>query len=195
MLIESPCDSVGMQRRRETQSQTEVAALHRQEPPAEYPRRCNMNVAVVYHSKWGNCERIARSIARALSDAGHEVKILSVDSAAELDAPPDLLVLGSPTRAGRASGPVKKFIKRNMTERWKGRLFAAFGTGMRDRGDKAQPKGADDIYGRLESAGLKPIAPAFKAWVSTWKGPLADGEPERAFKFGKELAAALESER
>ena len=78
---------------------------------------------------------------------------------------------------------------------WNGKLFAAFGTGMRDRGGKAEPKSADDIYSRLESAGLKPIAPAFKAWVSTWKGPLEEGEAERAFKFGQDLAAALEEKR
>jgi flavodoxin len=154
-----------------------------------------MNVAVVYHSKWGNCERIARSIARALSEAELELQVLSVDSAGDLDAPVDLLVLGSPTRGGKTSGPVKKFIKRNLMEGWNGKLFAAFGTGMLDRGDRVQPKGADDIYGRLESAGLKPIAPAFKAWVTTWKGPLADGDAERAFKFGEELAAALKAER
>jgi menaquinone-dependent protoporphyrinogen IX oxidase len=153
-----------------------------------------MNVAVVYHSRWGNCERVAGAIARALSEAGQDVTVLSADPAGDLLSPVDLLVLGSPTRAGKSSGPVKKFIKRNLSAEWSGRPFAAFGTGMRARGDKAEPKSADDIYSRLESAGLKPMAPAFKAWVLGWKGPLAEGEAERAFKFGQDLAAALETE-
>jgi menaquinone-dependent protoporphyrinogen IX oxidase len=152
-----------------------------------------MNVEVVYHSKWGNCERVAGAIARALSEAGQDVKVSPVDSAGDM-ATADLLVLGSPTRAGKCSGPVKKFIKRNLTAEWNGKLFAAFGTGMQDRGDKVEPKSADDIYNRLESAGLKPIAPAYKAWVLGWKGPLAEGEAERAFKFGRDLAAALDEE-
>jgi menaquinone-dependent protoporphyrinogen IX oxidase len=150
-----------------------------------------MNVAVVYHSKWGNCERIAGAIGRSLSEAGQDVTVLSVDSAGDLPVA-DLLVLGSPTRAGRSSGPVKKFIKRKLSAEWNGKPFAAFGTGMKDRGEKMEPKSADDIYTRLEAGGLKPIAPAFKAWVSTWKGPLEEGEAERAFNFGKDLADALE---
>jgi menaquinone-dependent protoporphyrinogen IX oxidase len=153
-----------------------------------------MNVAVVYHSKWGNCERIAGAIGRSLSEAGENVTVQSVDSVVELPEA-DLLVLGSPTRAGRSSGPVKKFIKRKLTAEWNGKPFAAFGTGMKDRSGKVEPKSADDIYSRLEAAGLKPITPAYKAWVSTWKGPLEEGEAERAFKFGKDLADALEKKQ
>jgi flavodoxin len=151
-----------------------------------------MKVTVVYHSKHGNCERIARSITRGLSEAGQDVTLLSVDAAGGLDPGTDLLVLGSPTRIGKAMGPVRKFIDRQVTGEWSGKRFAAFGTGLADRGEKVEPKGADDIYGRLESAGLVPIAPAFKATVAGYKGPLLEGEAERALKFGKDLAAALD---
>jgi flavodoxin len=151
-----------------------------------------MKATVVYHSKHGNCERIARAITGGLSEAGHDVMLLSVDAADTLDTGVDLLVMGSPTRMGKAMGPIRKFIDRQVTGEWRGKRFAAFGTGLQDRGDKVEPKGADDIYGRLESAWLVPIAPAFKATVAGYKGPLLEGEAERALTYGRDLAAALE---
>ena len=82
-----------------------------------------MKITVVYHSRWVNCERIARSIARALSEAGQDVTVLSVDSAGDLNAEADPLVVGSPTRAG--SGVERQVVRclrhGNAGPGWQGR--------------------------------------------------------------------------
>ena len=148
-----------------------------------------MKALVVYQSRWGNNQRVAQAITRGLSDGGADASLVEVGEAEGLGAEWDLLVVGAPTRAGRATGKVRRFIRRETGEVRAGTSVAAFGTGIKDRGQKVEPKGADDIYSRLKEAGLEPAAPAFKATVSGMKGPLLDGELERATAFGKQLAA------
>ncbi len=152
-----------------------------------------MKAAVVYQSRWGNNQRIAQAITRGLSEGGADATLIEVDDAGGLAPDVDLLVVGAPTRAGRATGKIKKFIKHEVGGAWAGKSFAAFGTGLKDRGEKVEPKGADDVFTRLEAAGLKPAAPAFKATVAAMKGPLLEDEAERAQEFGRKLAAGLAS--
>ena len=150
-----------------------------------------MKGAVVYYSRYGNNEKTAKAVARGLEEAGHQVELVNAKESKELGGGYDFLVVGSPTRAGRNSGPVKKFIKKNIGEDWKGKPFAAFGTCMQVTCDKGQPSAARDIHTALSDRGLKPQADPFDNPVSGMKGPLqADGE-DRAVQFGKEVGAAL----
>ncbi len=150
-----------------------------------------MKGAVVYHSKWGNCRQVAEAIAGGIAESGIAVTLLDLEAGAELERGLSFLVLGSPTRVGKATGPARRFIKRGLGKVWLGKPFAAFGTGMADRGDRQEPKGADELDRRLSEFGLARLLPPFKAVVTGLKGPLAEGELERAREFGKEVARAL----
>jgi menaquinone-dependent protoporphyrinogen IX oxidase len=148
-----------------------------------------MKGAVIFHSKYGNCEQVARSIHKGLVDSGAEVTITDVKSAGAPGADLDFIVIGSPTRAGRATGPVRKYLQTVQGNAEKPR-FAAFGTGLVRGLDKDAPDdiSADYIHKELEKKGLKPLAPPLKAKVNGWKGPVVKGELERAYDYGKELA-------
>lgn len=155
-----------------------------------------MKCLVVYHTKFGNCRRIAENIARGLGEAGHEVELRSTD-ARKVGSAFQFLALGSGTRMGRMTGPMKRFIRREIREKdWSGRPFLAFGTGMRAEaaGEKHREwsaRGAQRIYEALQERGLRPVAEAARFYVADMKGPLEEGEEERALRLGKEVGERL----
>jgi menaquinone-dependent protoporphyrinogen IX oxidase len=145
-----------------------------------------MKGAVIYHSKHGNCEQIARSIHKGLVESGADATITDVKTAAASLSGLDFVVVGSPTRAGRATGAVRRFLK-NLDVGDGSARFAAFGTGLAKWLPKGEPIAAEDIHKALEEKGLRPLAEPLRAGVSGWKGPLIDGEVERAYEYGKNL--------
>jgi menaquinone-dependent protoporphyrinogen IX oxidase len=134
---------------------------------------------------------VAEAAAKGLEESGHEVTLADAGSLKALDREPDFLVVGSPTRLGKMSAPVKRFIKKKILDTWDDKPFAAFGTGLQSALEKSEPNAADGIHLALVAKGLKPVAPAFKAAVVGMKGPLLDGEAERALQFGRDVGASL----
>ena len=150
-----------------------------------------MKGIVAYHSKWGNCAQVAEAVAGGLKETGHEVELVDVKSTKEIDSSVDLLAAGSGTRAGNMTGPMRKFLKHAVGEEWRGKPFAAFGTGIKSARDKEQSQGANRIYDALQKKGLKPASPAFKAAVKGMQGPLLEGELEASHAFGVSVGEAL----
>jgi len=150
-----------------------------------------MKGLVVYHSRWGNCRRVAEAVTEGLQETGHEVVLTDVRSVEALDLDLEFLVVGSPTRAGRMTGKARGLIKREVTDAWDGKPFAAFGTGLESGLESSKPQSADDIRQALLAKGLEPIAPPFKAAVKGMKGPLLEDDIERAREFGRDIGALL----
>lgn len=150
-----------------------------------------MNGVVVYQSKWGNCRQVAEAIARGLEEAGHQVALEQVGSFEEPSPELDFVVVGGPTRIGKAYGPVKRFVKRGVTGDWAGKPFATFSTGASVGGEKPSAQASERLAEMLENAGLKPLAEPFKASVEDMHGPLAEGELDRAMEFGRDVGAKL----
>lgn len=150
-----------------------------------------MKGTVVYYSKWGNCEQVARAICRGLEESGQEVTLAEAKSVEGPGGDLEFLVVGSPTRVGKMAGPVRKFIKREISGTWSGKPFASFGTGMESRREKGKTQSAEDINLALTEKGLRPVAGPFQAAVGGMKGPLTEGDLDRAFEFGKKVGEAL----
>lgn len=146
-----------------------------------------LRFGVIYHSRWGNCERIARAIAGGLAESGNEVIVTDTGAIGGLGLRLDCLLLGSPTRKGRASKQVRRFVKRHVTGALEGTGFVSFGTGLDTELAGSKPQSADEIHMLLVQRNLKPLAPPFKAAVTGWQGPLEAGEMERAFQFGRDV--------
>ena len=146
-----------------------------------------MRCAVIYQSRWGNCKEIAESIAVGLSDTGNDVYLVDIGSVASLDPKLDCIMLGGPTTDGRAARPVRRLIRRAVTDICDGKDFAAFGTGLQSEVAHGSPQAADDIHEMLAKRGLLPLAPPFKAAVMGLRGPLIAGEADRAVQFGRDL--------
>jgi len=151
-----------------------------------------MKGAVIYYSRYGSTEKAAKAIMEGLQEAGHDVDLIEAKQQKELGEGYEFVVVGSPTRAGKMSGPVKKFIKKNLSgEQWKDFPFAAFGSCMEDTIEKGSSSAAKDVNKALEERGLKPLADYYQNVVTGFKGPLPEDGEEKAKEFGKELGAKL----
>lgn len=160
-----------------------------------------MKALVVYDSVYGNTEQVAQAIGAGLG-SGEEVQVVGVG-----DVKPqqllglDLLVVGSPTQRFTSLPTVNRFMKSIPAEGLRGTKVAAFDT-------RATPEdiqkvrilsffvrlfgyAAEPILGKLEKKGGDAVAPAEGFFVGATKGPLTEGELERAANWAKSIAARL----
>lgn len=162
-----------------------------------------MKAVVVYESHWGNTAAVARQIAEGI---GPEARCLTTDAAtAQALSDAELVVVGAPVigfalaredARGRirdeAGAPHPPDVSHPSLRTWLEALpradgrSAAFETRI-----WWSPRGATgDIETGLRKAGYRTITKGQKFVVEDKYGPLREGELERAYRWGQELAAA-----
>lgn len=152
-----------------------------------------MAALVVYDSAYGNTARIADAIRSALGDGARAHVINDVDPARL--ATTDLLIVGSPTQAGRATAAMQAWLGSLPAEHARGMSFAAFDTRM-----DAQHQGlglrlvmgligyaAPRIAASLSAKGAVAIADPKGFLVTGREGPLATGELQNARAWASSL--------
>ncbi len=149
-----------------------------------------MKVLVIYDSMYGNTEKIARAIGEAITG---EVKVLRVTemNLSELESI-DLLIIGSPTQGGRPTAAIQDFLNK-LPETIKGMKVAAFDTRMSTRWVGIFGYAAGKIADNLKVKGGTLIASPEAFFVKGSKGPLKDGELERAANWTKGMIHAQEA--
>jgi hypothetical protein len=163
---------------------------------------------VVYESMFGNTEQVADAVSCGLQLAGVDVELVEVGSAPEeLPRDLDLLVLGAPTHAFSLSRPsTRESAVAQGADRAHSRIglrewlaavhfdhahapdVVAFDT----RVTKVRwlPKAAGPTAVRLaHKHGLEAFGKPEGFLVDDIKGPLVEGELERAVAWGRQLAA------
>jgi flavodoxin len=142
---------------------------------------------VVYHSVYGNTEKVARALAKGLEDGGVDVDCLQVD-AVEFDklSGYDLLVIGSPVHGWNASPPIEEFLEvlKNV-DGLSGKKAFAFDTKMKS---SLAGSAGGKIEKKLKRLGLKIVKPFASAVVKGSEGPLEEGAEETFRQLGSELA-------
>jgi flavodoxin I len=149
-----------------------------------------MKALVVYDSVYGNTEKIARAIADGITPSG-EVEVLRAGEAdpSEL-ASVDFLIVGSPVHGGRPTPAVQDFLNKMAQQSPKGIKVAAFDTRATSKFAKIFGNAAGRIAGRLTKKGGLLIVPAEGFFVTGTKGPLKEGELERATAWAKGIPEA-----
>ena len=149
-----------------------------------------MKALIVYDSVYGNTEKIARAIAEAITPS-YEVKILRVGEAnpSEL-ASIDLLIVGSPTHAGRPTPAVQDLL--NKVLKLQGINVAAFDTRITTKLVGVFGYATGRIARNLKGKGGTLIESPVGFFVTGSKGPLKEGELERAAGWAKGI---LESKK
>jgi len=144
-----------------------------------------MKALIVYDSVYGNTEKIARAIAEAITPSG-EVKVLGAGEAnpSEL-ASIDLLIIGSPTHAGRPTPAVQDLLNKIPKLSLQGINVAAFDTRIPTKLVRVFGYAAGRIAGNLKRKGGALIASPVGFFVTGSKGPLKEGELERAAGWAK----------
>lgn len=155
-----------------------------------------MKALVIYDSVFGNTEKIAQGIGEALGSPEEvstvQVKEVNLDQLSGLD----ILVVGSPTRAFKATGAVSSFLKQIPQNGLAGVSVAAFDT--RFEAEESNSKflkfmvrkfgyAAEPIAEKLKKKGGNQKVPPGTFIVEGTEGPLRDGELERAAAWAKEL--------
>lgn len=145
---------------------------------------------VIYHSKFGNTEKIARALARGMEKQGANVDCISTG---EVDVNKlveyDLLVLGGPTHYFGVSKPMKAFLEKLETIDTKGKKAFAFDTKYKSRWSGSAAKRIEKM---LKNLGLSIVKPYSSAIVTGVEGPLEEGAEEMFEKIGFETAKLIQ---
>jgi flavodoxin len=163
-------------------------------------RSFSMKALVAYDSVYGNTGKIAQAIAQALG-APEDVELVQVGNVKpEQLAGLTLLIVGSPTQKFSPTGATTRFLKGIPRNGLEGVKVAAFDTRFPESeinrvrilaffvgifGYAAKP-----IAGRLEKKGGELVVPPEGFFVRDMKGPLLEGELERAADWAKQIVAA-----
>lgn len=147
-----------------------------------------MKGLVVYDSKFGNTEKVARAIAAALG-AAESVRTLKVDAVAAEDLRDlDVVVVGSPVHGWQPTKEMQAFLKGLQPNALAGVHAAAFDTRMRSR---LAGSAADKIEKALRNQGCTIVAPVMGFFVLGREGPLAEGELDKAAVWARQIREAM----
>ena len=154
-----------------------------------------MKACVIFDSRYGNTEKIAKSLEAGLLQAGIEAvcfnaRDLTVDGSL---AQYDLICIGAPTEWHTASKPMKKLLGNLKGTELAGKYAFAFDTRF------AAPlsgSAAKLIEKELKNRGILIIAPHESAIVANAKGTmlLKEGEEERFREIGARVGSTLAAE-
>jgi flavodoxin len=155
-----------------------------------------MRACVIYDSRFGNTEKIAKSLESGLKEVGIETEcVKSTDADAGGLRQFDLICVGGPTEAFGASKPTKEFVRGLKGYALSGKFGFAFDTKLDWRFSGSAAK---FIEKALKDLGLRIVSPRESARVVTVKSrgqvigaTLIEGEEQRFQRLGKQVGSAL----
>ena len=141
-----------------------------------------MKALVIYDSTYGNTEKIAQAIGQALAA---EVRRVGQVNPSDLKAF-ELVFIGSPTMGGRPTEAIQGLLKA-VGPGFKGANVAAFDTRLTARWVRIFSYAAPRIADSLKANGAVVLGSPEGFFVQGSKGPLKEGELERAAGWAKEI--------
>lgn len=157
-----------------------------------------MKVLIVYESFFGNTEKIAQAIKDGF---GPDAQLAQADQIKQEQLKElDLIIVGSPTRAFRPTEKTKKFLSDIPAGILKGVKATAFDTGFSKDDTKSGflrlmikmfGYAGKPIATSLQKKGAEVITEPEEFWVTDIKGPLKEGEIERAKGWASKILERL----
>jgi flavodoxin len=155
-----------------------------------------MRACVIFDTRYGNTEKIAKSFETGLKEAGIQTVCVNArDVAVDSLMQYDLICVGAPTEAFSASKPMKEFLGKLKSVNLSGKCGFAFDTKLDSRFSGSAAK---LIEKELSNKGLKIIAPRESALVFSLKergattgARLKEGEEKRFEQVGLQVGSAL----
>jgi menaquinone-dependent protoporphyrinogen IX oxidase len=160
-----------------------------------------MKGIVIYDTSHGNTKKIAETITETLKVSEIDVDLFDVKEVKKLSTNNyNFIVVGSPTKFGTMSFAIKFFLGKVKSEEWIDKPFAAFDTENPENVEQSRIQNkewsaAEKIATKLKEKKMKQLLPVLKALVLGQKGPLVEGEIDRAKNYAKELATKLTEEK
>jgi flavorubredoxin len=163
-----------------------------------------MKAIIIYHTRYGNTERIAKSLETGLKEASgiQDVvctNVIDVVSAIDSLKEYDIICIGAPTEGFSAPKPIKEFLGKLKRVNLAGNYGFAFDTKV---DSKLSGSAAKFIEKELKSQGLQIVAPRESALVFALKemgtitgAKLKEGEEKRFKEIGLQLGTELLAKR
>ncbi|MET0932941.1 MAG: hypothetical protein ABWX56_04455 [Mycetocola sp.] len=164
-----------------------------------------MRALVIVESIWGNTDQLAREVAAGLG--GDRTEVVDAASAPSAIAPDvDLVVVAGPTHAfSMSTAATRESARKQGAERipergireWieaqpsPGRAIPVATFDTRVVTPRLPGSAAKKAMKRLIALGFRPLAKPETFGVHGYAGPVADGELERARRWGEGLARQL----
>lgn len=147
-----------------------------------------MFALVVYDSVHGNTKSIAEAISAAVAGRSATRTVGEV-SEAELESL-DLLFIGAPTHGGQPSEPMRRFLGRMPATMLHGTKVAVFDTRLTAKLLRVFGYAAPKIAEGMRAKGAILVGSPEGFFVSGRRGPLKEGERERAAEWARSVVAA-----
>jgi len=145
---------------------------------------------VVYDTKFGNTEKIAKVLAEGMKAQGVEVDCVKVGEV-EINKLKeyDLFAIGGPTQGFGISKPMKDFLDKLESAEISGKKAFAFDTKLKSRFAGSAGKG---IEKRLKELQMSIVRPHASAIVKGAEGPLEEGMEETFKEIAGEIAKSIQ---
>ena len=159
-----------------------------------------MKALVPVRSHYGNTTQVAEALADAIRAGGHEAVVQDLRRRLPDLSGFGLVMVGAPTRMARVTGRAKRILKKIARKGPAGIRVAVFDTygpipadpAELEKGRKWLEPGAAGIMLQLaKSLGLNVHPEALRCEVAGMKGPLKDGELDKARAFAAAVLAAV----
>jgi len=162
-----------------------------------------VKVLIVYDTKYGNTEKVAKLIGEGItSTGGNEVLVNKVKEVNLKKADSyDVILIGSPVHFGKHVGSIKKFINKLPKAQLKANGYAIFDTYMGDDSEtteegvcsytKMVDKMENHIHEKMPN--LTKVSSGLSIKVEGMKGPIANEDLPKCKEFGIKLAQGYKS--
>jgi flavodoxin len=156
-----------------------------------------MNSIVIYSTRYGNTEQIAKAVANELGSVG-PVRLVNADQVTAAPQAADFVVVGGPTEAHRMTRPLAMMFDRFESKSLAGVATAAFDTRLQGPG-WLTGSAAARIARHLDRLGGRAVTPPESFFVARPQGSregtpaLNQGELERARSWAADLAGKVAS--
>ena len=149
-----------------------------------------MKVLIVYATKYGNTEKVAKLIAEGITSVEGNVAVVNnvKDVNLKKEVSYDLVLIGSPNHFGRHIGSIKKFINKLPKSQLKVNSYAVFDTYITADFEKAVKRMEEQISEVMPD--LIKVSPGLSIKVEGTgpsKGPLVNEELPKCKEFGIQL--------
>ncbi|MFX1387970.1 MAG: flavodoxin family protein [Promethearchaeota archaeon] len=162
-----------------------------------------MKVLIVYDTKYGNTEKVAKLIAEGINFTnGNEAIVNNVkDVNLKKEASYDLILIGSPVHFGKHVGSVKKFINKLPKSQLKVNTYSIFNTYMGEDPETTEEgicyykKMLDKMDKQINEmmSNLTKLSSPLSIKVAGMKGPILDEELPKCKDFGIKLVQGYKS--
>jgi flavodoxin I len=143
-----------------------------------------MKALVIYDTLYGNTEQVAKAVAGGVGGEVHKTNELDPANIKGFD----LIIIGAPTQGGRAKKEMQDFLSKIPDASLKDVKVAIFDTRLTNKLVGVFGYAAGRIEKTLKEKGTAIAAPPEGFFVKGSKGPMKDGEIERATSWAKKIA-------